>query len=74
MTACRRPSTRPARSRNTYPDLPKDFTYLQVSTVGDSSLALGSDGNAYAWGDNSNGQLGDGTTTDRHTPVRVKTP
>ncbi|WP_052323245.1 InlB B-repeat-containing protein [Bifidobacterium sp. 7101] len=60
--------------RNTYPDLPKDFTYLQVSAGWQHSLALGSDGNAYAWGFNSNGELGDGTTTDRYTPVRVKTP
>ncbi|MBI0063098.1 InlB B-repeat-containing protein [Bifidobacterium sp. M0109] len=61
--------------RNTYPDLPKDFTYLQVSAGGDHSLAVGSDGNAYAWGDNSKGQLGDGTSTSyRTTPVRVKTP
>ena len=60
--------------RNTYPDLPKDFTYLQVSGGGWHCLALGSDGNAYAWGDNFDGQLGDGTTTSRYTPVRVKTP
>ena len=60
--------------RNTYPDLPKDFTYLQVSAGYRHSLALGSDGNVYAWGNNGNGQLGDGTTTERHTPIRVKTP
>ncbi|WP_259465322.1 InlB B-repeat-containing protein [Bifidobacterium sp. wkB344] len=60
--------------RNTYPDLPKDFTYLQVSGGGWHCLALGSDGNAYAWGDNFDGQLGDGTTSSRYTPVRVKTP
>ncbi|WP_332460943.1 InlB B-repeat-containing protein [Bifidobacterium apousia] len=60
--------------RKTYPDLPADFTYLQVSAGEQHSLALGSDGNAYACGDNSLGQLGDGTTTNRSTPVRVKTP
>ena len=60
--------------RNTYPNLPKDFTYVQVSAGTYNSLALGSDGNAYAWGDNYYGKLGDGTTTDQHTPVRVKTP
>ena len=60
--------------RNTYPDLPKDFTYVQVSAGGTHSLAVGSDGNAYAWGWNKGGELGDGTTTERHTPVRVRTP
>ncbi|MBI0062628.1 InlB B-repeat-containing protein [Bifidobacterium sp. M0109] len=60
--------------RKTYPDLPEDFTYLQVSAGTYHSLALGSDGNAYAWGWNSYGRLGDGTTSERHAPVRVKTP
>ena len=60
--------------RKTYPDLPADFTYQQVSAGYLHSLALGSDGNVYAWGNNGNGQLGDGTGTDRSTPVRVKTP
>ena len=60
--------------RKTYPDLPADFTYVQVSAGGSHSLAVGSDGNAYAWGSNGSGGLGDGTGTDRHVPVRVKTP
>ncbi|KJY50276.1 InlB B-repeat-containing protein [Bifidobacterium mellis] len=60
--------------RKTYPDLPADFTYLQVSAGTYHSLALGSDGNTYAWGYNYVGQLGDGTTTTRYAPVRVKTP
>ncbi len=53
---------------------PADFTYTQVNAGGYHSLALGSDGNAYAWGDNRNGQLGDGTTTHRTTPVKVEKP
>ena len=37
-----------APDRSTYPDLPKDFTYLQISAGYSHSLAVGSDGNAYA--------------------------
>jgi alpha-tubulin suppressor-like RCC1 family protein len=39
-----------------------------------SSLALDTDGRIWAWGWNGLGQLGDGTTTDRHTPVLVPMP
>jgi alpha-tubulin suppressor-like RCC1 family protein len=35
------------------------------------SLALREDGHVYAWGRNSAGQVGDGTTTNRSTPVPV---
>ena len=35
------------------------------------TVALLTDGSVLAWGDNSSGQLGDGTTTTALTPVRV---
>ncbi|MEV5570087.1 Ig-like domain repeat protein [Spirillospora sp. NPDC052269] len=38
------------------------------------SLAVTFDGSALAWGQNNRGQLGDGTTTDRNTPVEVALP
>ncbi|MBI0125236.1 InlB B-repeat-containing protein, partial [Bifidobacterium sp. W8115] len=60
--------------RKAYPDLPEDFTYLQVSAGGSHSLAVGSDGNVYAWGYNGSGQLGDGTRDDKHAPVMVRKP
>ena len=34
-------------------------------------LALAADGSVFAWGDNAKGQIGDGTTTRRISPVRV---
>jgi hypothetical protein len=34
-------------------------------------VALKSDGMVWSWGDNSRGQLGDDTTTDRPTPIQV---
>ncbi|BAJ73395.1 alpha-tubulin suppressor [Microbacterium testaceum StLB037] len=42
-----------------------------ISSSGLSGYALKSDGTLVAWGDNSCGQLGDGTTTNRATPVSV---
>ena len=42
-----------------------------ISNGGANSFALDSTGHLWAWGDNSFGQLGDGTTTERHTPVAV---
>ena len=35
------------------------------------SLALKNDGTVWTWGDNAYGQLGDGTTTQRSSPVQV---
>ncbi|RMA44375.1 hypothetical protein CI603_07695, partial [Bifidobacterium sp. wkB338] len=59
----------------TYADLPEDFTYVQVSAGGDHSLAVGSDGYAYAWGYNYYGQLGNNTSDDHSSiPVRVLDP
>jgi alpha-tubulin suppressor-like RCC1 family protein len=36
------------------------------------SVAIKNDGTVWAWGENQYGQLGDGTTTTRLTPVQVK--
>ena len=42
-----------------------------IAAGGGHSLAVASDGTVWAWGSNDYGQLGDGTHTDRPTPVPV---
>jgi alpha-tubulin suppressor-like RCC1 family protein len=54
--------------------VPKGVTIAQVRAGCDDSVAVSSAGRVYAWGGNENGQLGDGTTITRTTPVRVKLP
>ena len=43
-----------------------------IATKGWHNLALSSDGRVFAWGNNSNGQLGDGTRSERNIPVNVE--
>jgi alpha-tubulin suppressor-like RCC1 family protein len=57
---------------------PRAQTQLALGTTATSvtggryhSLALASNGTVWAWGDNAFGQIGDGTTTQRTTPVQV---
>jgi len=45
------------------------FNYISVGAF--FSLAIKDDGSLWAWGENNFGQLGDGTTENRHTPVRI---
>ena len=51
--------------------LPAQAAVTPVVSAGGHSLALMSDGTVWAWGGNGAGQLGDGTTTHRLTPVQV---
>lgn len=53
--------------------MPSGVAFSSIST-GPSSAALSTTGFAYAWGSNSYGQLGDGTTTNRAVPVMVNMP
>ena len=45
-----------------------------IASDGGHCLALKSDGTVWAWGDNYYDELGDGTTTNRSTPVQVEGP
>jgi alpha-tubulin suppressor-like RCC1 family protein len=53
---------------------PSGVTFSQVSAGGSNSCARTSAGQAYCWGYNVDGRLGDGTTTQRNTPVAVQHP
>jgi alpha-tubulin suppressor-like RCC1 family protein len=46
-------------------------TQTRLSAGNEHACSVGSDGGVSCWGLNANGQLGDGTTTDRLTPVPV---
>ena len=56
-------------------NVPADKKFISIAAGGYDaahSAAVDVDGNVYAWGRNSNGQLGDGTTTDQINPTLVK--
>jgi alpha-tubulin suppressor-like RCC1 family protein len=51
---------------------PAGVTYKALATGGDASYAVSTTGNVYAWGGNSHGQLGDGSTATSRKPVKVE--
>ena len=44
---------------------------VSVSLGYEHSGAITKDGSLYMWGDNYYGELGDGTTENRYTPIKV---
>ena len=50
---------------------PDDLFGNGIDAGGGQTVGITTSGAAYAWGENGYGQLGDGTITDRTTPVLV---
>lgn len=46
-------------------------TILTAVAVCNKSIAIRTDGSLWTWGYNSHGELGDGTTANRRTPIKV---
>jgi alpha-tubulin suppressor-like RCC1 family protein len=55
--------------------VPAGIRFTQVAGGGDFSLAVGTDGRGYSWGDDSSGSLGDNAALVSHpTPTTAATP
>ncbi len=50
-----------------------DYKWTGISAGRDFTLGIKSDGTLWAWGRNTSGQIGDGTTTSKPAPVQIGT-
>ena len=67
------PTPTPAATSTPTPEASPTSTEIttKVAAGGRHSLVIKSDGTVWAWGNNGDGQLGDGTATNRSTPIQV---
>ena len=63
--------SRPTPVRVSTGAVPAGVKLVDLTVLARSSVALGDDGKAYVWGYNMYGQVGDGTTVNRTTPVAL---
>ncbi len=50
------------------------YRFTSISAGYYHVVGLAEDGTLWSWGSNGKGQLGDGTTTKRNTPVKIQIP
>ena len=53
---------------------PSSYAFTAISAGGSHSLAIGEDGLVYAWGVGADGQLGDGSNSNRDVPGSATVP
>ncbi|MET9020692.1 Ig-like domain repeat protein, partial [Actinopolymorpha sp. NPDC004070] len=63
--------TNAARNRPVLVKLPANTIITDIAAGGNHSLALTTNGDVLAWGDNADGQLGNGSNEDSNVPVEV---
>ena len=64
-------STIAYREYPTQVNTPQGVTFSTISTGFDHTCAISSDASAYCWGDNTHGELGDGTWVDSFSPSEI---
>lgn len=51
--------------------IPLDSKLIKIGTTNNASCAIDSNGEGYCWGDNTQGQFGNGTTTNSNYPTLI---
>lgn len=70
-TGCSTDMNAPDCMGTTPAKIPNFTSVKAIAARGYHTLALKNDGSVWAWGYNDEGRLGDGSNTDRHSPVLV---